>query len=186
MLTFNADRTVDVTLDDGTTIRLRPPTIDEWRKLFTAYTDAEEAITLTAPREQAQAMWGNDTSPLAEAFAMMCELLGSTATLDANKLPMWCGTLGIFARLYHHWRVIPVAYVEGLHDPLEARLPAGEPEPAPTPSSPLSTRPAADGDADIPQLDLDELANMPPQVAAPAGAPPIATGYVGPRSAQGM
>lgn len=180
-MSFNPDGTVAVDLPSGK-VTLRPPTIGEWRLLFSLYDAADNQLTSTPDADRAAALWLDEANPYAVAFAETIGLLSDTATPDADRLPLWCGVPGIFARLYQHWRVVDFKYVD-TDDPFRPQ-PVEEPvENVPdivvtdtsVNTAPIEERPAAT--APIPPVDLDELT---------ATAPVPATGGITNRGEQNM
>jgi len=153
VLRLNDDRSVDLTLDDGTTVHLRPPTIGEWRKIREAYRAAdngwddvqrehEEAVATTPdgeqppPRPVAGDYLYSDANPYGAAFAVMVDELSNTRP-DADALPLWATEPGLFTALFKHWRNVridrtqpptaPTRAADVPFDPIAAGL---QPQPA--------------------------------------------------------
>lgn len=150
---FHPDRSISLDLDDGT-VTLRPPNIGEWRLLFGLWEDADTELQMIPEAERASGLWGG-ANPYAEALAETIALLSSTAKPDPDKLPLWTGVPGLFARLYMHWRVVEFDYVEAA-DPLAPK--PVDPQPVDEPvdhGQARGDREAAE--AEIVPVDLDEL-----------------------------
>lgn len=123
------DRTVELTLDDGTEVRLRPPTIGEWRKIREGYLAADNGLAdLRAQWEQnpdsdedepnaGAYVWG-DSNPYGSAFALLISEL-SASVIDADRLPVWATDPRLFLALHEHWRTIPV---ERINEPAEVEF----------------------------------------------------------------
>lgn len=123
-LVLHSNRHATVVLDDGTQVRLRPPTVGEWRKIRAAYAAAQARLDgITDPTALADALYGYDPAddpaadpdspadreepPYAAAFAVVLQTLGNTR-LDPDGQPLWAGGADPYLRLYAHWRKVDV------------------------------------------------------------------------------
>lgn len=139
MLRLNADRTIDVLYDDGNEVKLRPPTIAEWRKVREAYMAGErawkdevrayqqmleevaEGDEVPPPPVMQEFQYG-DANPFGQAFALVVDTLSNT-TPSADDLPVWAADPRLYKDLHDHWRVVKI---ERAHVPTPAPEPAGD------------------------------------------------------------
>lgn len=159
VLTYNDDRTVDITLDDGRRIHLRPPNITEWRKIRDAYLAADSGLAQLRedwerdhPDDPGAHLAGeytwSDQNPYGTAFALIIDTL-SDSPIDSDRLPVWATDPRLYPSLYQFWRTIPIGRDDTPARPLAAAAPEESPPFDPVaagltptvPTSPVSGKP---------------------------------------------
>lgn len=198
-LVLHSNKHATAIMADGSKVGVRPPSVGEWRQVAHAYARARQQVRDAAGRTatgadattiQLDALYGYDPTtdpdadpdapgekqpaPYAEAFATVLRLLGQS-TIDADALPLWCSSGGLFQSLYDHWRTVDVVLAQPPDD--TADIPPGGAGAVADSAPPIDAPIPPDGSA-MPVFDLEAAVAEHTAAGTLNGPPPVAAGGI--------